>query len=210
MQIGLKQSNGLQLSYDASELLSHCCADLFAFVSIAHQCRLNFYRAGIDAYVVVEIQKPAKPSAALWWIGILIIVVGILVAANSIGSSGGVPTNLELASAICCASLLLGMIPIGYYLILENKHYVVTEKETDTIVMKHGIDLPPKVSFIPLFVSCFLLFGSFTANWMLGDKESNFLCLSGMLLLIYFLVLVINRENKVKRLSEEMAISEDM
>jgi hypothetical protein len=45
---------------------------------------------------------------------------------------------------------------------------------------------------------------------MLGDKESNFLCLSGMLLLIYFLVLVINRENKVKRLSEEMAISEDM
>jgi hypothetical protein len=31
-----------------------------------------------------------------------------------------------------------------------------------------------------------------------------------MLLLIYFLVLVINRENKVKRLSEEMAISEDM
>jgi hypothetical protein len=31
-----------------------------------------------------------------------------------------------------------------------------------------------------------------------------------MLLFIYFLVLVINRENKVKRLSEEMAISEDM
>lgn len=96
------------------------------------------------------------------------------------------------------------MVPIGYYLVLENKHSVVIEKEAKAIAIKQGIDVPPKVSFIPLFVSCFLLFGSFTANWMLGDTESNFLCFSGMLLLIYFLVLVIDRENKVKRLSEEM------
>ena len=165
---------------------------------------LKFYGAGIDVHVVVEIKKPKKPSAALWWIGLLIIIAGIYVAANSIGSSSGIPTNLELASFICCASLLIGMVPIGYYLILENKHSVVIEKETEAIAIKHGIDFPPKVSFIPLFVSCILLFGSFTANWMLGDTESNFLCLSGMLLLIYFLVLVIKRENKVKRLSEEM------
>jgi len=39
---------------------------------------------------------------------------------------------------------------------------------------------------------------------MLGDTESELLFLGGMLLLIYYLVLVIKRENRVKGLAEEM------
>ena len=153
---------------------------------------------------MVEIQKPKKPSSALWWIGILVIVTGFYIGFNSIGSSGGIPTNLELASFICGASLFVGMIPIVYYLVLENKHSVFVEKETEVFVMEKGNNFPSKVSFIPLFVSCFLLFCSFIANWMLGDTESNFLFLVGILLLIYYLVLVIKRDTRVKALAEEM------
>ena len=153
---------------------------------------------------MVEIQKPKKPSAALWWIGFVVIIAGSYIAFDSIGSSGGFPTNLELASLICGASLLIGMVPIVYYIVLEHKHSIFIERETEDIAMKNGIQVPHKVSFIPLFVSCCLLFGSFVANWMLGDTESCFLFLGGMLLLIYYLVLAINRENRVKGLAEEM------
>lgn len=153
---------------------------------------------------MVEIQKPKKPSPALWWIGILVIITGFYSGFNSIGSSSGIPTNLEVASFICGASLLIGMVPIVYYLVLENKHSVFIERETEVLVMKNGDNFPSKVSFIPLFVSCFLLFSSFFANWILGDTESNFLFLVGMLLLIYYLVLVIKRETRVKELGEEM------
>ena len=153
---------------------------------------------------MVEIQKPKKPSSALWWVGILVIVTGFYIGFNSIGSSGGIPTNLELASFICGASLFVGMIPIVYYLVLENKHSVFVEKETEVFVMEKGNNFPSKVSFIPLFVSCFLLFCSFIANWMLGDTESNLLFLVGILLLIYYLVLVIKRDTRVKALAEEM------
>ena len=155
---------------------------------------------------MVEVQKPKKPSAALWWIGILIIIVGLYLATASIGSSSGVPTNLEIASFICGASLLAGMVPIGYYLVLETKHSGVIEKQTEAIVIKHGIDFPPKVSIILLRVSCCIILGSIFANMLeyLGDTESGFLFFSGMILLIYYLVLVIKRENRVKGLSEEM------
>ena len=150
------------------------------------------------------IQKPEKPSPAFWWIGILVIVAGFYMGFNSIDSSSGIPTNLELASFICGASLFIGMVPIIYYLVLENKHSVFVEKETEFFVMEKGDNYPSRVSFIPLFVSCFLLFSSFIANWMLGDIESNFLFFVGMLLLIYYLALVIKRKNRVKSLAEKM------
>jgi len=153
---------------------------------------------------MVEIPKPKKPSAALWWIGILIIIVGPYMAVDSIESGSGVWTNLELPSFICGASLLVGMCPMVYYIVLERKHSRVIENEKEAIVMEQGIHFPAKVSSIPLLVSCCLLFGSFVANWMLGDTESEFLFLGGMLLLIYYLVLVMKRENRVKGLAEEM------
>ena len=166
--------------------------------------RLNFYGATIDAYVMAVIQKPKKPNSALFWIGILVIIAGFYMGFDSIGSSGGIPTNLELAFFICGVSLFIGMVTIIYYVVLENKHSVFVEKETEVFVMEKGNNFPSKVSFIPLFVSCFLLFCSFIANWMLGDTESNFLFLVGILLLIYYLVLVIKRDTRVKALAEEM------
>jgi len=157
---------------------------------------------------MVEIPKPKKPSAALWWIGILIIIVGLYMAFNILDSAGGWyhgdTTDIKLASLICGASLLVGMCPMVYYIVLERKHSRVIENEKEAIVMEQGIHFPAKVSSIPLLVSCCLLFGSFVANWMLGDTESEFLFLGGMLLLIYYLVLVMKRENRVKGLAEEM------
>ena len=163
--------------------------------------RLNFYGATIDAYVMVEIQKPEKPSSAPLWIGILIIIVGLSMALGSIGMSGGIPTTGK-ASFICGFSLLVGMIPIGNYIVLGHKHSIVVEKETEAIAMKRGIHYPPKVSIIPLFVSCYLLFGSFFANWT--TWLGGFLFFGGLLLLIYYLLLVIKRENRVKELAEAM------
>ena len=163
--------------------------------------RLNFYGATIDAYVMVEIQKPEKPSSASLWIGILIIIVGLSMALGSIGMSGGIPTT-EKASFICGASLLVGMIPIGNYIVLGHKHSRVVEKKTEAIAMKRGIHYPPKVSIIPLFVSCCLLFGSFFANWT--TWLGGFLFFGGVLLLIYHLFFIIIRQYRVKELAEAM------
>jgi len=149
----------------------------------------------------VVLLLPEKPSSAPLWIGILIIIVGLFMALGSI-RTGGNPST-EKASFICGASLLVGMIPIGNYIVLGHKHSRVVEKKTEAIVKKRGIHFPPKVSIIPLFVSCCLLFGSFFANWMKSEL-SEFLFFGGVLLLIYYLLLVIKRENRVKELAEEM------
>ena len=127
--------------------------------------RLNFYGATIDAYVMVEIQKPEKPSSAPLWIGILIIIVGLSMALGSIGMSGGIPTTGK-ASFICGFSLLVGMIPIGNYIVLGHKHSIVVEKETEAIAMKRGIHYPPKVSIPTL---CFML----SSFWIVFCKLDN-------------------------------------
>ena len=148
----------------------------------------------------VVLLLPEKPSSAPLWIGILIIIVGLFMALGSI-RTGGNPST-EKASFICGASLLVGMIPIGNYIVLGHKHSRVVEKKTEAIVKKRGIHFPPKVSIIPLFVSCCLLFGSFFANWT--TWLGGFLFFGGVLLLIYHLFFVIIRQYRVKELAEEM------
>jgi len=150
---------------------------------------------------VVEIQEPEKPSAAPWWIGILIIIVGITVASNSVGSGDGVPSNLEVASAICGGSLLIGLTLMCYYVVLERKHSSAIEKKTATITVEEGIAFPPKVSIIPLLVSICFIIGPIIANDYLSETEFWFHLFGGLLLLIYYLVLIIKRGNELSGLN---------
>ena len=66
---------------------------------------------------------PKKPSAALEWIGILVIIVGFFLAVGSIRFTGWfVPTNLDRVYLICGVSLLVGGVPIVWHHILREKH----------------------------------------------------------------------------------------
>tara|TARA_B100000212_G_scaffold139855_1_gene105361 strand:+ start:379 stop:756 length:378 start_codon:yes stop_codon:yes gene_type:complete len=66
---------------------------------------------------------PTKPSAALDWIGILVIIAGFFLAVGSIRFTGWfVPTNLERVYLICGVSLLVGSIPILWNDMLKRKY----------------------------------------------------------------------------------------
>ena len=72
---------------------------------------------------MVEEPVPTKPSAALDWIGILVIIVGFFLAVGSIRFTGWfVPTNLERVYLICGVSLLVGGIPILWNEMLKQKY----------------------------------------------------------------------------------------
>ena len=58
--------------------------------------RLNFYNSHIDKDTMEGEPIPKKPSAALEWIGIVVIIVGFFLAVGSIRFTGWfVPTNLD-------------------------------------------------------------------------------------------------------------------
>jgi|TARA_B100000287_G_scaffold11638_1_gene11847 uncharacterized membrane protein len=77
---------------------------------------------------MVEDPIPKKPSAALEWVGITVIIVGFFLAISSIRFTGWfVPTNLERAYFICGASLLVGSIPIVWNHMLKEKYSKTSE-----------------------------------------------------------------------------------
>ena len=85
--------------------------------------RLRFYTSLNYKYTMLEDPIPKKPSAALEWVGITVIIVGFFLAIGSIRFTGWfVPTNLERVYFICGVSLLLGSIPIVWNHILKEKY----------------------------------------------------------------------------------------
>ena len=84
---------------------------------------LKSYFSLKDKPTMVEEPVPTKPSAALDWIGILVIIVGFFLAVGSIRFTGWfVPTNLERIYLICGVSLLVGGIPILWNDMLKQKY----------------------------------------------------------------------------------------
>ena len=85
--------------------------------------RGRFYTSLSDTYTMVEGPIPKKPSAALEWVGITVIIVGFFLAIGSIRFTGWfVPTNLERVYLICGVSLLVGGIPILWNEMLKQKY----------------------------------------------------------------------------------------
>ena len=85
--------------------------------------RGRFYTSLSDTYTMVEGPIPKKPSAALEWVGITVIIVGFFLAIGSIRFTGWfVPTNLDRVYFICGVSLLVGGVPIVWHHILREKH----------------------------------------------------------------------------------------
>ena len=89
---------------------------------------LKFYVSLKNKPAMVGEPVPRKPSAALDWIGILVIIVGFFLAIDSIRFTGWfVPTNLEHVYLICWVSLLVGGIPILWNDMLKQKYFKALE-----------------------------------------------------------------------------------
>ena len=79
---------------------------------------------------MVEDPMPQKPSAALGWLGILVIIVGFFVYVSSISWTGWfVPTVPKWADYMCYSSLFLGTGLIIWSLALQHRYEKAIEAQ---------------------------------------------------------------------------------